>query len=237
MKAAFHQPYFIPYIGYWQLIKSVDLFAIADDYNYINKGWINRNRILDHEKINYINIEICNASQNRLISEHERKPIDKKKKMKQLLFSYRKAPYVNEGLELMDTIFSIEEKNLADYLYRSICLICEYLRIDTPIVRTSDYEQDPSLRFADRIYDYCKQMGAEEYHNLIGGTSLYSFEEFREHGIKLAFVEPIPYEYPQSSKEFNFGLSIIDVIMNNSVDDIQKILDSYRLLTEPADIK
>ena len=211
----------------------MDLFAIADNYYYINKGWINRNRILDHEEIRYLNIEINKASQNKLISEHELKPIDKRKKMNQLLFAYRKAPYSKEGLELMDEIFSFEETNLADFLYRSIRLICEYLRIDTPIVRTSEYEQDPSLRFADRIYDYCKQMGAEEYHNLIGGTSLYSFEEFRDHGIKLAFVEPIPYEYPQSSKEFNFGLSIIDVIMNNSVDDIQKILESYRLLTEP----
>ena len=236
MKVAFHQPYFVPYVGYWQLIKSVDQFAIADNYNYITKGWINRNRILNQESIQYINIEINKASQNRLISEHELKPIDKKKKMKQLLYSYRKAPYLNEGLELMDAIFSFEETNLADYLYRSIRLICEYLRIDTPIIRTSDYEQDPSLKFADRIYDYCKQMGADEYHNAIGGTSLYSFEEFRKHGIKLAFVEPISYAYPQRSKEFIFGLSIIDVIMNNSVDDIQKILESYRLLTEPAEI-
>lgn len=235
MKVAFHQPYFVPYIGYWQLIKSVDQFAIADNYNYINKGWINRNRILDHEDIRYFNIEISKASQNKLISEHELKPIDKRKKMSQLLFAYRKAPYSNEGLELMDTILSLEESNLADFLYQSICLICDYLRIDTKIIRTSDYKQDPSLRFADRIYDYCRQMGAEEYHNLIGGTSLYSFKEFREHGIKLSFVEPIPYEYPQSSKEFNFGLSIIDVIMNNSVDDIQEILESYRLLTEPIE--
>lgn len=233
MKAAIHQPYYIPYIGYWQLIKSVDVFAIADNYNYIKNGWVNRNRVLEHDTIHYINIEVAHASQNRFISDHELKPIEKKKKLDQLRCFYSKAPYKKEGLDLMDRILSFEGTNLADFLYNSIRLVCEYLRIGTEIVRTSDFDQDPSLKFADRIYDYCRQMGADEYHNLIGGEKLYSFEEFREHGLKLGFIEPVPYEYPQSKKEFEFGLSIIDVIMNNSPEDIEKILESYHLFTGP----
>lgn len=234
MKVAIHQPYYIPYIGYWQLIKSVDLFAIADNYNYIKGGWINRNRILNNGDVQYFNIEVAHVSQNRYISEHILKPIEKQKKLNQLRGFYRKAPFKNEGLELMEKILSFEGYSLSDFLYRSICIICDYLQINTRIVKTSDYEQDPELKFANRIYDYCRQMGADEYHNLIGGVNLYNFDEFRDHGIKLAFVEALPYEYPQNSKEFIFGLSIIDVIMNNSVEDIQCILDSYKLITEPV---
>lgn len=232
MKIAIHQPYYVPYIGYWQLINSVDTFAIADNYNYIKGGWINRNRILENNTIRYYNIEVDHVSQNKFISDHSLKPINKQVKLDQLRGFYSKAPYKKEGLELMEKILSFDGSNLADFLYRSIQIICDYLGIKTKIIRTSDFEQDLSLKFADRIYDYCKQMGADEYHNLIGGMELYSFEEFKQHGIKLAFVESIPYEYPQNTEEFIFGLSIIDVIMNNSVQDIQSMMNSYRLITE-----
>ncbi len=231
MIAGIHQPYFIPYIGYWQLINSVDLFAIADNYNYINHGWINRNRVMEGETIRYYNIEIDHASQNRYICDHQLKPINKELKLRTLENFYHHSKYVNEGIDLMDRIFSFEGTNLADFLYNSIQLVCDYLQIKTKIVRTSDYQQDPELRFTGRIFDYCRQMGADTYYNLIGGTSLYSFEDFREHGINLAFLEPIPKPYPQRG-EFVFGLSIIDVIMRNSVDEIQELLKSYRLLTE-----
>lgn len=238
MIAAIHQPYFVPYIGYWQLIDSADLFAIADNYNYINKGWINRNRILNGNKIQYFNILIEHASQNRYICDHNIKPItpvDKSKKLKQLESFYHRASHRDEGLNLMERMLAFEGENLADFLYESIQMVCDYLRIGTKIVRTTDYEQDPSLRFADRVYDYCHQMGADTYHNLIGGLQLYSFEEFAEHGIQLAILESIPKPYPQSSDNFEFGLSIIDVIMNNSVEEIQELLKSYRLITEPEE--
>lgn len=232
MKAAIHQPYFIPYIGYWQLIDSVDIFAIADNYNYIKQGWINRNRVLEGNTVRYFNIAVDHASQNRYICDHLIAPIDKDVKLRQLMSFYAHAPYRKEGIELMDEMLSFEGNNLADFLERSIRLVCDHLQIGTKIVRTSDYEQDPELRFADRIYDYCRQMGADTYHNLIGGTSLYSFEEFAAHGLKLAFVEAVPMSYPQSSETFEFGLSIIDVIMNNSVEKIRQLLDSRRLITE-----
>lgn len=230
MIAAIHQPYFVPYIGYWQLIKSADVFAIADNYNYMKKSWINRNRVLDGNDVRYFNIPVDHVSQNRYICDHLIKPIDKDLKIKQLSSFYRHAPHRDEGLALMDEMLSFEGENLADFLFESIRMVCEYLQIDTRIIRTTDFDQDPSLRFADRVYDYCHQMGADTYHNAIGGMELYSFEEFAAHGLKLAFVESIPMAYPQSSESFEFGLSIIDVIMQNSVEDIQPLLQSYRLI-------
>ena len=51
MKVAIMQPYFLPYIGYLQLLNSVDKFILYDDIEYTKKGWINRNRIVDGEII------------------------------------------------------------------------------------------------------------------------------------------------------------------------------------------
>ena len=225
------QPYFIPYIGYWQLIDAADKFAIADNYNYIKKGWINRNRVLEKGEERYFNIEIEHASQNRYICDHLIKPIDKEKKLQQLESFYHYARYRQTGIDLMDQMLSYEGNNLVDFLFNSIRLICDYLQIKTELYRTSDFDQDPSLRFADRIYDYCRQFGADTYYNPIGGTTLYSFEEFKAHGVKLGFVEAIPKPYPQSSPEFIFGLSIMDIIMHNSVEEIQELLKSRRIIT------
>ena len=232
MKAAIHQPYFVPYIGYWQLINSVDVFAIADNYNFIKQSWISRNRILDQNTIRYFNLEIAHPSQNRYINDHQIKPIDKEKKLAQLRNFYKNASHRDEGIEILNRIYSFEGDNLADFLYNSIKIICDYLKIGTKIIRTSDYSQNEELRFTDRIFDYCHQWGADEYYNLVGGIKLYSFKEFSDHGIKLSFLEALPKEYPQSSSSFEFGLSIIDIIMNNSQEQIAEIMKSYRLITE-----
>ena len=69
MKIAVMQPYFIPYIGYWQLINAVNTFVIYDDVNYIKRGWINRNRILVDGESHYFNIPVTGASQNKKINE------------------------------------------------------------------------------------------------------------------------------------------------------------------------
>ena len=69
MKLGIMQPYFMPYIGYWQLIGAVDKYVIFDDVNYIKKGWINRNNILVNGNKKLFTISLHNASQNKLINE------------------------------------------------------------------------------------------------------------------------------------------------------------------------
>ncbi|MGI6117405.1 MAG: WbqC family protein [Bilifractor sp.] len=236
MKVAIHQPYFMPYIAYWSLISSVDVFATADNYNYIKGGWINRNRILVNGDAHYFNIEVHHASQNKMINELELADIDVPLKLRQLEVAYGRAPHFREGMELMEKVFDTEEKNLANFLFLSIGLVCDYLEIDTKLIRTSDIEQDPSLKRADRIYDYCRKLGADTYYNAIGGTELYSFDEFAARGMKLGFIQEIPVECHQTlggkTGEFIPHLSIIDVIMFNSREECRKMVQSYRVITE-----
>lgn len=228
-----NQAYFMPYLGYWQLINAVDVYGVADNYNYIKRGWVNRNRVLGNMGPRYLTLPIVHASRNRFIMEHELAPFDADTMLHQLSHEYRSAPNFDAGLDLMERVLRCKKTNLADFLFDSIELTCHYLGIDTRLIRTSDLPQDPSLRLEQRLYDYCDQLQADTYYNPIGGTALYSFEDFRAHGIKLAFVRCHPVPYPQVRvEEFVPNLSIVDVIMNTSRQEAHDMLASFDLITE-----
>lgn len=233
MIAGINQPYFMPYLGYWQLINAVDIFAIADAYNFRKKSWIHRNRIIDHGQVRFFNIPIRHMSQNKYICDHELGIIDLDDKLKSLRFAYGKAANYETGIEVMRDVLTYDGVVLSEYLLHTIHVMCDYLGIDTEIAKVSDYPQDPSLRMEGRVFDYCRQFGATTYYNPIGGMELYSFDVFRENGIELGFVEHVPVPYPQDSDEFIPSLSIIDVIMNTSREEAQSMLASYNLITEP----
>ena len=69
MRLGIMQPYFLPYIGYWQLLNAVDTYILYDDVNYINRGWINRNRIMINGAPSYLTIPLNGARQNKKIQE------------------------------------------------------------------------------------------------------------------------------------------------------------------------
>lgn len=225
-----NQPYFIPYIGYWQLINAVDIFVIADDYNYIKNGWISRNRILSNGLIQYFNIEIKHASQNKKINELFRCDISTEKKLGHLICSYRKAPYFEDGILLMKDILTCPEMNLAEYLTYSIKCICDFLEIKTKMIKSSQLDHNSDLKREYRIYDMCKRLGADQYYNAIGGEKLYSFQEFEKEGIRLNFIKrKDEISYKQFNNSFVPDLSIIDVIMFNSKNEIKQMLKQYSL--------
>lgn len=236
MIMAGNQPYFVPYIGYWQLINAVDVFIISDDYNYIERGWINRNRILENGKAKYFNIEIEHASSTKKINElYLSDSFKKEEKLMRLRSAYRKAPYFDAGFALMEKIFSCEDKNLAVFLEHSIRCICDYLDIRTKFVRSSEIPNNSSYKKEFRIYDQCRFVGADIYINAIGGQKLYSYEQFKEQGIKLGFIQTGDIHYKQLWYDFEPGLSIIDVIMFNSKEEIQQMLKQYTILWEDPD--
>ena len=232
MKIAIMQPYFFPYIGYWQLINAVDRYVIYDDVNFIKKGWINRNNILINGQPKLINLQISKASQNKLINEIELLGNEKYnvKLLKTIKASYKKAPYYEEVFPLIKNIIEQDEKNLAKFLAESIVEISKYLGIKTKFVMSSDIEKNNSLRGQDKIIEICKILGADEYINAIGGQKLYSYSDFVTKGIGLKFLQTGDIEYKQFKSEFVPNLSIIDVMMFNSVEEINNMLNDYELI-------
>lgn len=232
MKIGVMQPYFMPYIGYWQLMNYVDKYVIFDDVNYINRGWIDRNRILINKNVQYIGLPVVGKSQNKLINEisvsDDKKSIDKVIKTVEL--NYKKAKYYNDFFPIFHSIMTNNEKNLAFFLRDSILQIANYLDMNTEFILSSEIKKDNSLKGQDKILQICKILNGTEYINAIGGQDLYLRELFNRNGEKLSFIKTNDIAYNQLSDEFKPFLSIIDVLMNCSKDETKSFLDNFELI-------
>ena len=229
MKLGIMQPYFMPYIGYFQLMKAVDKYVVYDDVNYIKGGWVNRNHILINGEKKMFTVTLQKASQNKLFNEIVIGD-DFKKLMKTLQMNYSRAINFDQTMVLMERIISFPNKQLAVFIANSFREILSYLSVETEILMSSEIPKDNSLRGKDKIIQICEILGADTYYNAVGGKNLYDQEEFREHGITLNFVDSLPQVYSQlHTREFVSGLSMVDVLMNNTKDEVNRLLDSFQL--------
>ncbi|MCE8777537.1 MULTISPECIES: WbqC family protein [Bacteroides] len=229
MKLGIMQPYFMPYIGYFQLMKAVDKYVVYDDVNYIKGGWANRNHILINGEKEMFTVTLQKASQNKLFNEIVIGD-DFKKLMKTLQMNYSRAINFDQTMVLMERIISFPNKQLAVFIANSFREILSYLSVETEILMSSEIPKDNSLRGKDKIIQICEILGADTYYNAVGGKNLYDQEEFREHGITLNFVDSLPQVYSQlHTREFVSGLSMIDVLMNNTKDKVNSLLESYQI--------
>ena len=226
MKLGIMQPYFLPYIGYWQLINAVDKYVIYDDVNYINRGWINRNNILLNKQQFLFTLTLLGASQNKLINEITVCE-EQDKLIKTFETAYKKAPFFSEAFLVVKQIFEYNDKNLAKFIGNSIMRIADYLGLKTEFVYSSEIEKDCSLKGREKILSICKILRATEYFNAIGGKELYNQADFEANNIKLTFLKASQIEYKQFNNSFVPNLSILDVMMFNSVKEIGKMLEEY----------
>ncbi len=223
------QPYFFPYIGYYQLVAASDIIVFYDDVNFIKNGWINRNRILINGHPSYITLSLNGASSNKLINEIN--IIDKREKiLRSIQITYEKSPYFNEAIKpITDTLLSSGQK-ISTIAAQSIKTILEYLGIKRKYLFSSrHFKETKGLKRAERLIAITKACDSRHYINAPGGRELYSKSYFKQKGIELSFLEPIIEPYPQNSDEFIPGLSIIDVIMNNDRKTVSEFLQNYKL--------
>jgi hypothetical protein len=223
------QPYFLPYIGYFQLMNAVDTFIFYDDVTYIKQGWINRNRILLNGVNFLFTLELKGASSFKKINEIE-VGNNRNKLLKTFHQAYRQAPFFEDAEPLLDSIFNSSQKNLSEYIISANQLITSYLDIKTRILVSSEINKNESLKGQEKVIEICKKTGATAYINAIGGQNLYSKSDFSDAGISLSFIQSRNLEYEQSGNEFIPWLSIIDVIMYNPISEIKKMLDHFDLI-------
>ncbi|WDE05217.1 WbqC family protein [Thalassomonas viridans] len=233
MKIAIMQPYFMPYIGYFQLLAAVDKFVIYDEIQYSKQGWINRNRILQNGKDAFISLPLKKASDYLFVNQRflaEGWQRDKVKLLNRLAESYRKAPYFDDAFPLIREIMACRENNLFGFILNSLTSVLSYLDIKTSLVISSSLPDIQALKAQDKVIDICRQLQATQYINPIGGLELYDKNHFGEHGISLNFLQTDPIRYRQFGQGFVPCLSIIDVLMFNSAQEIRDLLPRYRLL-------
>jgi len=231
MKVGIMQPYFFPYLGYWQLLSAVDKYVVYDDVAYIKGGWINRNNILLNGQAHLITLPLEQSSSFKNINEIDitYNMKQREKIIKVLEAAYKKAPYY-------DTISSkiyeliMNAKTIADLNYEAILAIKDYLGLTTEIILSSSIKKDNELRGQDKVIHINKILGADTYYNAIGGMELYDKLSFAQEGLKLYFLKMAPIEYKQFRNEFVPNLSILDVLMFNSPSETNELLKKYCLI-------
>ena len=228
------QPYFFPYIGYFQLISTSDVFVLHDDVQYITGGWVNRNRILLNGEGRMVTFPVQKAAHALPINARTYVSGNREPKhiLNQVGQAYVKAPYYRQVLPMLEELLMFGDRNVARFNENLIRRICDFAGIGTRIVISSALDKDDALRGQDRVLNICERLGATDYTNPIGGTKLYQQETFQLRGITLRFLLAQDERYQQHGEKWVPFLSIIDVLMFNAVDEVRRLLTKYRLMTE-----
>lgn len=232
MKIAIMQPYFLPYIGYFQLIAAVDTFVVYDNIKYTKKGWVNRNRMLRNGSDVTFSLPLAKDSDSLGIVERElAADFDRQKLLSQFKGAYSKAPYFDATFPVLTRVVLHEERNLFHYIHQSIVQLCNYLDIKTEIRVSSEIPVDHNLKSQAKVLALCEALGTDIYVNAIGGLELYRHEDFGLRGFKLQFLKSEPFDYPQFTVPTVPWLSIIDALMFNPLDLVKdRIVNGYEVL-------
>ncbi len=225
------QPYFLPYIGYFQLIGAVDEFVVYDNIKYTKKGWINRNRLLQDGADATFTLPLKAGSDACDVVEREIAATwDPGKLLNQFRGAYRAAPRFDEVMPLLERIARHAERNLFGFLHHALVETCAHLGLATRIRVSSEVDIDHALKGQDKVLALCGALGADTYLNPIGGVELYAREAFAARGVTLRFLRSRPLEYPQFGKPFVPWLSIVDVLMFNDLATVRAhVRDHYDL--------
>jgi len=229
MKIALMQPYLFPYIGYYQLVQAVDEFIFFDDVNFSKKSFISRNTILVNGVKAQFRLPVVKKSQNRRIQEHEF--IGEYDEFFALIRAgYEKTPYFDDVFPIVEETLSTQNRGVAKVNAFSIQLVSDYLGLKSTFSFSSELAIEDKYKAQSRVIKICKTKMADCYVNSIGGLHLYDARAFKEKGINLKFLKPRSIEYRQNQKNFVPSLSIIDVLMWNSKDEILELLGNYDII-------
>jgi len=228
------QPYLFPYLGYFQLIDAVDKFVICDDVQYIKGGWINRNNLLVNNNQHLFTFSVEQGKQDKAINERyyciKAFNTELQKFYSILIRTYKKAPHFDEVFQLINKTFEYTDLNVGEFNSNTIKGICNYIGIDTELIKSSKIKKDSCLKRECKVIEINKILKATDYLNAIGGTKLYCKDTFEKSNIKLSFIKTLDVEYRQFNNEFIPNLSIIDVLMFNSKNEVKRLLNQYELV-------
>jgi hypothetical protein len=233
MKLAIMQPYFFPYIGYFELIAGTEKWVVFDVVQFNQKSWMSRNRILHPENgWQYISIPVKKSPHGTPINEISlNDKIAGLARLRGQLDHYKKrAPHFSDVMDVIDAAFSIDSDKLVDLNVKALDSVCDYLGIgfDYSLCSEMDLELDMVEQPGQWALEICKQMGASEYLNPPGGKNIFRQSEWDAAGIRLSFNEMPDFSYRCEPYEFIENLSIIDVLMWNDPNIVAKALQRRR---------
>lgn len=231
-RLAIMQPYLFPYLGYFQLLHAADEFLYYDDVAYIKQGWVNRNRVLMNGRETLFVAPVHDVSSFRAIQETTlalQYPKWRDKFLKTLQQGYARAHNAVTGLELVRSVFAPSHQTIADLAIASVEAVANYAGLSVRRRRSSLVTPKSDCSGAERVISICRELEATHYVNSPGGRGLYDRDVFAASGVCLEFLSPALAPYRQLSTAFVPGLSIIDVVMNCSLDELRAAVGQYAL--------
>lgn len=224
------QPYFFPYLGYFDLINYSNRWIIFDTVQYIRHGWINRNRILKPSgDWQYVSVPLQKHRREILIKDVEISANrDWKTRLAAQLQHYKKkAPYFCETYQLVEECLAVEERSISRLNAAILEKVCRHLGIQFEYEHLSrmKLELEPVKEPGEWALRISDKLGAKEYVNPSGAAAIFDASKFNELGIKLTIRRLPALEYECQGYDFIPHLSIIDVLMWNSPDKVKAYLD------------
>jgi hypothetical protein len=233
MTVAIHQPYFFPYVGYFQLIRAVDAFVFLDDVAFRKQGWINRNRLLIDGAPRYVSVPLSGASSsvpiNRTSIDQRQFPEWRRRFLRTLGETYAGAPDREAVLDLTTRVLDVDAPDIGALARESVAGCCRYLGVATPLLSSAAHFPARGAGGAERVLQICRALGASTYVNAPGGRDLYDREVFARVGVELRFLEPQTLPDPTTAQSTVAGLSILDLLMREGRDAVRRLVCQGRV--------
>jgi hypothetical protein len=232
--AAIMQPYFFPYVGYYQMASAVERFLVYDDVQYIKGGYIPRNKLLINGKEWTFTVPLSGASPNLLIKDvridMKAWPQWKERLLRTIEQNYRKASNYVEGRTFLEQVLELNDDRISTLAQRSVSLFMKSIGRRVKFQNSSDLALGQDLRFEDRLLHICRHEKIGRYIQSQGGVKLYSSERWQREGLSLEFIRPTSMDYPRKGNWVP-GLSMLDAMLHVPFHELDHLMDKYELFT------
>jgi WbqC-like protein family len=214
------QSNYIPWKGYFDLIRRVDEFILYDDAQFTKRDWRNRNKIKTPAGPLWLSIPVevkgkyLQAIKDTRVSD----PTWAERHLKTIGANYARAPYYRHYKEVVEELFlQCRSASLSEINFRFLSRICELLAITTRLSWSMDYTL-PEGR-TERLVELCRQAGATEYLSGPSARGYIDASLFEAAGMTLTFMDYTGYpEYRQLHPPFDHYVSILDLLFNTGPD-------------------
>lgn len=236
MSIGIMQPYFFPYLGYFSLIKHTDSWIVFDAVQYIDRGYMNRNRIIhpDKPETMYITVPVTAHRDTRIpdVRIDASQPYAARI-LGQLTASYQKrAPHFRAVYALVEECLAAERESLRDLNVLCLKRTCEYLGVplNLRIFSEMNLAIEPVREPDEWALHICKALGEKDYCNPPGAMEMFDRKKYEDAGVSIRFLRFEPVPYPQRKPRFFESLSVLDAMMFCTPAEVSSMLDSYTLL-------
>ena len=230
MIVAIMQPYFFPYIGYFQLMQAVDVFVFYDDVQFIKNGWINRNRILVRDHPIWLTLPVRRDGHHTDHINQRSYALDAgaESVKRKLRSAYVCAGDFGTNYSFVSDLLDFHSPNVALFNANLLRHTARRFGIGCRFVTSSEVVESAGLRGVDKVIGLCRALGAEHYINSIGGLGLYDPQCFAAAGLRLSFLRTsvLPEPLPNGPAH----LSILNAMFRESPERIADMLDCYELV-------